>query len=66
MYAMMAVEVSEMGYSIVHVEKVKGGALRGIENHMMRLRESRSNPDIIAERTSENLTIISGRSYRQK
>lgn len=66
MYAMMAVEVSEMGYSIVHVEKVKGGALRGIENHMMRLRESRSNPDIIAERTPENLTIISGEKLSSK
>ena len=63
---MMAVEVSEMGYSIVHVEKVKVGALRGIENHMMRLRESRSNPDIIAERTPENLTIISGEKLSSK
>lgn len=49
-----------MGYSIVHVEKVKSGALRGIENHMMRLKESRTNPDIVAERTPENSTIISG------
>ena len=49
MYAMMAVEVSEMGYSIVHVEKVKGGALRGIENAIERVPEqprhhSRTNP----------------------
>lgn len=49
-----------MGYSIVHVEKVKSGALRGIENHIMRLKESRTNPDIVAERTPENSTIVSG------
>ena len=60
---MMASEVNAMGYSIVHVEKVKSGALRGIENHMMRLKESRTITEIVAESTPEKSTIKSADKF---
>lgn len=55
-----------MGYCITRGQKTKGGALRGIESHMMRLHASRTNPDIIAERTPKNETIISARKLSAK
>jgi cation transport regulator ChaC len=35
-----------MSYAVVHMQKIKIGGIRGIENHNERLKESHTNPDI--------------------
>lgn len=43
-----------MSFMVVHMDKFKKEAVRGIQSHNTRERESHSNPDIDYERSEKN------------
>lgn len=47
-----------MSYCIVHMQKMKAGALGGIQSHMYREHEARTNPDIDYTRSGLNYALI--------
>ena len=46
-----------MSYLVLHMDKFKKEAVRGIQSHNNRERESRSNPDIDYERSGHNYDL---------
>lgn len=46
-----------MSYSVIHMQKMKMGAMKGIENHNERLKESQTNRDIDGGRTHLNYDL---------
>ena len=46
-----------MSYLVLHMDKFKKEAIRGIQSHNRRERESRSNPDIDYERSAANYEL---------
>lgn len=46
-----------MSYAVVHMQKIKAPALKGMQIHHQRERKSRSNPDIEEERSDENYDL---------
>lgn len=50
--------VSVVSFAVVHMQKIKAPALKGMQIHHQREKESRTNPDIDEERTSENYDLI--------
>lgn len=46
-----------MSYFVLHMDKFKKEAIRGIQSHNRRERESRSNPDIDYDRSSANYEL---------
>ncbi len=47
-----------MSYGIIRIEKFKSGAVKGLENHDKRLKESISNPDINKSKSEDNYNLI--------
>ena len=43
-----------MSFAVIHMQKIKTGGIRGIQNHNERLKESKTNPDIDPTRTHLN------------
>lgn len=43
-----------MSYAVIHMQKIKTGGIRGIQNHNERLKESKTNPDIDTTKTHLN------------
>lgn len=54
-----------MGKCIVHMQKVKKAGLRGIQSHMNREHDSKTNPDIDTSRSQENYHIIEETNLHQ-
>lgn len=46
-----------MSFAVVHMQKIKMGGIKGIENHNERLKESRTNPDINPEKSHLNQNL---------
>ena len=46
-----------MSFAVVHMKKIKGFGLKGVQFHHQRERESETNPDIDKERTKYNYDI---------
>ena len=59
---------THMSYAVMHMQKLKAGAMRGIENHNERLRKSHTNPDIEYEKSflNEDLTPDDSRTYYRR
>lgn len=53
-----------MSYAIVRVQKFKASAVRGIQFHNRREKDSRTNPDIDKSRTPQNVALIDCPDYR--
>ena len=51
-----------MSYLVFHMDKFKKEAVRGIQSHNTRERESHSNPDIDYSRSPENYELLDGAS----
>ncbi len=49
--------VTLMSYMVLHMNKFKADAVKGIENHNSRSRQSHSNPDIDYERSTQNYEL---------
>ena len=46
-----------MSYLVLHMDKFKKEAIRGIQSHNRRERESHSNPDIDYDRSATNYEL---------
>ena len=53
-----------MSYGIIRVQKFKATAVKAIQFHNRREKDSRTNPDIDKDRTSQNVTLIDCPDYR--
>lgn len=51
-----------MSYIVLHMDKFKNEAVRGIQSHNLRERKSHSNPDIDPQRRAENYELHEGAS----
>ncbi len=51
-----------MSYIVLHMDKFKKEAVRGIQSHNLRERKSHSNPDIDAQRSCKNYELLEGAS----
>ncbi len=47
-----------MSYAVVHMQKIKSPALKGMQIHHQRERESKTNPDIDEDRFEENYDLV--------
>lgn len=50
--------VSVVSFAVVHMQKIKSPALKGIQIHHQREKESHTNPDIDDERSHENYDLV--------
>lgn len=57
-----------MSYAVMHMQKLKAGGMRGIENHNERLKKSHTNPDINYDRShlNQDLTPGDNRTYYRR
>ena len=55
-----------MGYGIIRGQKVKMGAIGGMESHHARLHESKTNPDIDYALSKDNYEIISSANLTKR
>lgn len=53
-----------MGYAVVHMMKIKQGAVGGIQSHNNREHEPKTNPDVDMSRSGENYDIVQCQNYR--
>lgn len=51
-----------MSYIVLHMDKFKKEAVRGIQSHNLRERKSHSNPDIDPQRSGENYELLDSAS----
>lgn len=54
-----------MGYAVVHMQKIKAGAVGGIQSHNNREHPPQTNPDVDLSRSSENYDLIPCRNYHK-
>src|SRR5699024_4320239 len=55
-------ELIMMSFAVVHMQKIKSPAMKGIQFHHQRERESKTNPDIDNERTHENYDFVNDKN----
>ena len=55
-----------MPFLSCHMQKVKRNAVVGLNNHIQRLKVSKTNPDINKEKTIENYTLVGDEKYLKK
>lgn len=55
----------KMGYCVVHMQKMKMSACGGIQSHINREHESKTNADIDYERTKDNYDFISTSNLKE-
>lgn len=54
-----------MSYGIIRVQKFKASAVKGIQIHNRREKESRTNPDIDKDRSQDNLALVDCPDFKQ-
>lgn len=54
-----------MSYGIVRIQKFKAEAVKGIQIHDHRERQSRTNPDIDKERTPQNYSLVESENWNE-
>ena len=54
-----------MGYAVVHMMKIKSGAVGGIQSHNNREHEPKTNPDVDMSRSEDNYDLISCDNYKR-
>lgn len=54
-----------MGYAVVHMQKMKSGAVGGIQSHNNREHEPRTNPDVDMSRSYLNYDIVPCHNYQK-
>ena len=47
-----------MGYAVVHMMKIKSGAVGGIQSHNNREHEPKTNPDVDMSRSEDNYDLV--------
>lgn len=55
----------KVGYAVVHMMKIKSGAVGGIQSHNNREHEPKTNPDVDTSRSEDNYDLISCDNYKR-
>lgn len=56
---------NKVGYAVVHMTKIKSGAVGGIQSHNNREHEPKTNPDVDMSRSEDNYDLISCDNYKR-
>lgn len=56
---------NKVGYAVVHMMKIKSGAVGGIQSHNNREHEPKTNPDVDMSRSENNYDLISCDNYKR-
>lgn len=56
---------NKVGYAVVHMMKIKSGAVGGIQSHNNREHEPKTNPDVDMSRSEDNYNLISCDNYKR-
>lgn len=56
---------NKVGYVVVHMMKIKSGAVGGIQSHNNREHEPKTNPDVDMSRSEDNYDLISCDNYKR-
>lgn len=56
---------NKVGYAVVHMMKIKSGAVGGIQSHNNREHEPKTNPDVDMNRSEDNYDLISCDNYKR-
>ena len=54
-----------MGYAVVHMMKIKSGAVGGIQSHNNREHEPKTNPDVDMSRSEDNYDLVLCSNYKK-
>ena len=54
-----------MGYAVVHMMKIKSGAVGGIQSHNNREHEPKTNPDVDMSRSEDNYDLVPCSNYKK-
>ena len=54
-----------MGYAVVHMMKIKSGAIGGIQSHNNREHEPKTNPDVDMSRSEDNYDLVLCSNYKK-
>ena len=53
----------KVGYAVVHMMKIKSGAVGGIQSHNNREHEPKTNPDVDMSRSEDNYDLVLCSNY---
>lgn len=56
---------NKVGYAVVHMMKIKSGAVSGIQSHNNREHEPKTNPDVDMSRSEDNYDLIPCDNYKR-
>ena len=56
---------NKVGYAVVHMMKIKSGAVGGIQSHNNREHEPKTNPDVEMSRSKDNYDLIPCDNYKR-
>lgn len=56
---------NKVGYAVVHMMKIKSGAVGGIQSHNNREHEPKTNPDVDISRSEDNYDLIPCDNYKR-
>lgn len=56
---------NKVGYTVVHMMKIKSGAVGGIQSHNNREHEPKTNPDVDMSRSEDNYDLIPCDNYKR-
>lgn len=56
---------NKVGYAVVHMMKIKSGAVGGIQSHNNREHEPKTNPDVDMSRSEDNYDLIHCDNYKR-
>ena len=56
---------NKVGYAVVHLMKIKSGAVGGIQSHNNREHEPKTNPDVDMSRSEDNYDLIPCDNYKR-
>ena len=65
LYFTLKSEVIDLGFAVVHMQKIKSGAVGGIQSHINREHQPKSNPDVDMTRSKDNYDIVSCSNYQR-
>lgn len=56
---------NKVGYAVVHMMKIKSGAVGGIQSHNNREHEPKTNPDVDMSRSEDNYDLVPCNNYKR-
>ena len=47
-----------MGFAVVHMQKIKANGMRGVQSHIYREHEPKTNPDVDMSKSDDNYALV--------